>query len=142
MMTNTMNNIDIKIKLVKSGKSQVFAKWQKFGLVTEEEFIENLKWVCEDPLDKNGKLTREIALEISNDMREKIFSDMSGGKFGRKYDSTKLKGKIIKLRRTTIKLLPIGKNVKATESVVFTKVDDKIGRVVRYADRLSAKDHI
>ena len=141
-MPNTMNNIDIKVKLVESGKSKVFAKWQELGLITKEEFIENLKWVCEDPLDEKGKLTREIALEISNDMQEKIFSDMSNGKFGGKYDPENLKGKIVRLRRATIKLLPVSKNVKPTESVVFTKVDDKIGRIVRYSNSLSAIDRI
>lgn len=141
-MTNTINNIDIKIKLVELNKSKVFAKWQELGMITKEEFIENLKWVCEDPLDEKGKLTREIALEISNDMQEKIFSDMSNGKFGGKYDPENLKGKIVKLRRKTIKLLPVSKNVKATESVVFTKVDDKLGRIVRFANSLSARDRI
>lgn len=141
-MTNTMNNIDIKIKLVESGKSEVFAKWQELGLITKEEFIDNLKWVCEDPLDEKGKLTREIALEISRDMEEKIFSDMSNGKFGGKYDPENLKGKIVKLRRSTIKLTPVSKNIKATESVVFTKVDDRIGRIVRFANSLSAIDRI
>lgn len=141
-MTNTMNNIDIKVKLVESGKSKVFAKWQELGLITKEEFIENLKWVCEDPLDEKGRLTREIALEISNDMQEKIFSDMSGGKFGGKYDPENLKGKIVRLRRATIKLTPVSKNVKATESVVFIKVDDRIGRIVRFANSLSAIDRI
>lgn len=139
MMTN---NIDIKIKLVELGKSEVFAKWQELGLITKEEFIEALKWVCEDPLDEKGKLTREIALEISNDMQEKIFSDMSNGKFGGKYDPENLKGKIVKLKRMTIKLLPVSKNVKPTESVVFTKVDDRSGRIVRYSNSLSAIDRI
>lgn len=141
-MTNTINNIDIKIKLVELNKSKVFAKWQELGLITKEEFIKALKWVCEDPLDEKGKLTREIALEISNDMQEKIFSDMSGGKFGGKYDPENLKGKIVKLRRKTIKLLPVSKNVKPTESVVFTKVDDRSGRIVRYSNSLSAIDRI
>lgn len=139
MMTN---NIDIKIKLVELGTSEVFAKWQELGLITKEEFIEALKWVCEDPLDEKGKLTREIALEISNDMQEKIFSDMSNGKFGGKYDPENLKGKIVKLKRMTIKLLPVSKNVKPTESVVFTKVDDRSGRIVRYSNSLSAIDRI
>ena len=141
-METTTNNIDVKIKLVELGKSEVFAKWQELGLITKEEFIENLKWVCEDPFDEKGKLTREIALEISNDMQEKIFSDMSNGKFGGKYDPENLKGKIVRLRRATIKLLPVSKNVKATESVVFTKVDDKLGRIVRFANSLSARDRI
>lgn len=141
-METTTNNIDVKIKLVELGKSEVFAKWQELGLITKEEFIEALKWVCEDPLDEKGRLTREIALEISNDMQEKIFSDMSGGKFGQKYDPENLKGKIVKLRRKTIKLLPVSKNLKATESVVFTKIDDKLGRIVRFANSLSARDHI
>lgn len=141
-MGKTTNNFDIKVKLVESGKSEIFSKWQELGLITKEEFIENLKWVCEDPLDEKGKLTREIALEISNDMQEKIFSDMSNGKFGGKYDPENLKGKIVRLRRATIKLLPVSKNVKATESVVFTKVDDRSGRIVRFANSLSARDHI
>ena len=141
-MEKTTNNFDIKVKLVESGKSEIFSKWQELGLITKEEFIENLKWVCEDPLDEKGKLTREIALEISNDMQEKIFSDMSNGKFGGKYDPENLKGKIVRLRRATIKLTPVSKNVKPAESVVFTKIDDKLGRVVRFANSLSARDKI
>lgn len=54
---------DVKKKIVLSGESKVFAEWQKFvPTLTEQEFIKNLEWLCSDPLDEQGRLTRRIGL--------------------------------------------------------------------------------
>ena len=58
-----MNNYEVKERLVKSGKSRVFQNWHTYAGITEEEFLEGLKWVCED-LMPNGYLTRELGCEI------------------------------------------------------------------------------
>lgn len=100
-----MSKYEAKAAIIKSGKSQVFANWQKCGLISEEEFLSALKWLCDDPEDApGGHMTREIGLEITPDMKMKLFmessaSDMQKAAFGRKYDKDNLKGRIVKLRR-------------------------------------------
>lgn len=61
------NNYDIKEKIVKSGGSKILKNWQQLCgwndySLTEGEFLEALKWVCEDPIDEYNRLTREIGL--------------------------------------------------------------------------------
>lgn len=56
------NNFDIKKRLVLEGRSQIFKNWAEHSNITAEEFLENLKWVCDDPLDEKGLMTREIGL--------------------------------------------------------------------------------
>ncbi|MDO4432002.1 MAG: hypothetical protein Q4B80_01670 [Aerococcaceae bacterium] len=57
-----MNNFETKKKIVLSGNSKLFKQWEKFGKVTQEEFLEALEWVCADPLDEAGLMTREVGL--------------------------------------------------------------------------------
>ncbi len=64
------NAFTAKEKIVLKGDSEVFKNWQKLASwqgykLTAEEFLENLKWVCEDPFDEVGRLTREIGLTKS-----------------------------------------------------------------------------
>jgi hypothetical protein len=60
---NSNNNYAIKERLVNEGKSRIFNDWNDHvPLLTKEDFLAALKWVCEDQLDENGKLTREIGL--------------------------------------------------------------------------------
>ena len=54
-----------KRKAVIEGKSAIFKDWQAHSTITKEEFIEALDWLCSDPLDKKGRLTREIGLTPS-----------------------------------------------------------------------------
>lgn len=57
-----MNNFEIKKKIVLAGGSRIFKDWSAHSSITVEDFLDALQWVCADPLDANGKLTREIAL--------------------------------------------------------------------------------
>ncbi len=52
--------LEKKIELVKSGQSRVFKEWQLYGGITEEEFIEGLKWLAEDRLASFLQLMLEI----------------------------------------------------------------------------------
>jgi hypothetical protein len=90
-----MNELDSRIERVLKGKSRVFTNWNKFGLITEDEFIDALKWLFEAPEE------REVALEISRDMENKVLSERADGgeKFAMPYDETKSKGAILRLRR-------------------------------------------
>lgn len=57
-----MNNFEIKKKIVLAGDSRIFKDWAAHSTITVDDFVTALEWVCEDALDENGKLTREIAL--------------------------------------------------------------------------------
>lgn len=56
------NFFEVKKKLVLAGNSRIFKDWAAHSTITMNEFITALEWVCEDALDENGNLTREIAL--------------------------------------------------------------------------------
>lgn len=62
----TKHNYELKRRIVQEGKSKVFIAWKKLvPSLTEEEFIENLRWLCHDQRengDGTGRLTREIGL--------------------------------------------------------------------------------
>lgn len=58
----TMNSFEIKKKIVLAGDSRIFKDWAARSTITVDDFVTALEWVCEDALDENGKLTREIAL--------------------------------------------------------------------------------
>lgn len=57
-----MNNFETKKKIVLAGGSRIFKDWSAHSSITVEDFLDALQWVCADPLDATGKLTREIAL--------------------------------------------------------------------------------
>ena len=77
-----MNRSDIdnngyyeKAQLVKEGKSRIFAVWQSIMLsISRDEFISNLKWVCED--EQKDKASRGMAL--TPDGIAKLTYDHSG----------------------------------------------------------------
>ncbi|WP_242363769.1 hypothetical protein [Limosilactobacillus antri] len=105
-----MTNFDSKKKIVENGSSEIFNNWnEKFG-ISKDEFIENLKWVCEDPANgrstvttKNDGLTREIAIDANHDARVRAenmsMSDEARKMFGQPYDESKCEAHIVKLRR-------------------------------------------
>lgn len=71
----TKFNFDIKKKIVLSGDSKVFTEWQKFvPTLTEQEFISNLEWLCNDPQDELGRLTRRIGLTPQGIVHLKSFN--------------------------------------------------------------------
>ena len=94
-------NLRHKTAQVKAGESKVFNNWKEWGLVTEEEFIDALTWLCDDPLNEDGRLTRELAMLETEDMRNKKLSERGGGwaRFASAYDESNLKGELVKLKR-------------------------------------------
>lgn len=73
-----MNNFEIKKKIVLAGNSRIFNDWAAHSSITMDEFISALQWVCEDALDENGKLTREIALAPDRIVKLRRVSDRAG----------------------------------------------------------------
>lgn len=56
-------NFKGKVKIVSSGSSKIFNDWQSaLPNMTEEMFLKEVKWLCDDPCDELGRLTREIGL--------------------------------------------------------------------------------
>ena len=56
------NYFEVKKNIVLTGNSRIFNNWAEHSSITVDDFIAALEWVCDDPLDANGMLTREIAL--------------------------------------------------------------------------------
>lgn len=73
-----MNNFEVKKKIVLSGNSRIFNDWAAHSTITMDDFILALHWVCEDALDENGKLTREIALAPDRIVRLRRVHDSLG----------------------------------------------------------------
>lgn len=73
-----MNNFEVKKKIVLSGNSRIFNDWAAHSTITMDDFISALQWVCEDALDENGKLTREIALAPGRIVRLRRVNDSLG----------------------------------------------------------------
>lgn len=48
--------------MILGGNSRVFKDWAARSTITADEFLENLEWVCNDPLDEKGRMTRDIGL--------------------------------------------------------------------------------
>lgn len=84
------SNYTIKEKIVKAGGSEVFKNWKEFGGVSEEDFLDGLKWVCDDPMEfvaGHPRMTRELALDISKPGSGKLVrlervNDSKGGFVG------------------------------------------------------------
>lgn len=58
----TMSNnthYDIKEKIVKAGNSRVFNSWHENAGISMEDFLNGLRWLCDDPMT-DGHLTREL----------------------------------------------------------------------------------
>ncbi len=62
---NSMNDFEIKAKIVGAGNSKVFKEWSKHSNITKEDFIAALRWLCADSMNEEGKITREIGLSPS-----------------------------------------------------------------------------
>lgn len=91
-------NLDIKLKIIEAGGSEVLKDWEKYGLITKDEFIEALTWVCNDPLNDDGRLTRKIGLQVTPDMKQKIMKE-ENPKFYLGHDENNLRGEIVKLKK-------------------------------------------
>lgn len=60
-----MNDFEIKAKIVGAGNSKVFNEWCKYSDITKADFLAALEWLCADPMNADGKMTREIGLSPS-----------------------------------------------------------------------------
>lgn len=72
------NYFDAKKSIVLAGNSRIFNDWAAHSTITMDDFISALQWVCEDALDENGKLTREIALAPDRIVKLRRVNDRSG----------------------------------------------------------------
>lgn len=58
------HNFLTKERLVKTGRSKIFENWHAFAGVSLDDFLEGLRWVCEDPEQDFGdgkiRMTREL----------------------------------------------------------------------------------
>ena len=57
------NNFEIKKRIVEEGNSKVFKEWASRAGITEEEFIEGIRWLCEDPCNggaAGNRITRGL----------------------------------------------------------------------------------
>lgn len=55
-----MSKYEIKAKIVKAGASKVFQSWNHYAGITMDDFLDGLKWLCDDPMDEQGRYTREL----------------------------------------------------------------------------------
>jgi hypothetical protein len=54
--------LQAKKKIVEAGNSAILKNWQSVSIITKEQFLEALEWLCADPLDECSRLTREVGL--------------------------------------------------------------------------------
>ena len=100
-----MSSFEAKKKIVESGASAIFENWRQVSGIEEQEFLDALEWVCDDPHARDGKLEREIGLVVTPDgeMKRFMLSDdvpeMTKRAFGREWDDSLTRGRIVKLKR-------------------------------------------
>ena len=78
-MTNPSVNYDAKKRIVQAGESRICNNWVEHTDITVQDFLVALEWVCEDPFDKEGRITREIGLKQNRIVRLQVFRDDSTG---------------------------------------------------------------
>ena len=69
------NYFEVKKNIVLAGNSRIFNNWAEHSSITADDFIAALEWVCDDPLDANGMLTREIALAPDRIVKHRRIND-------------------------------------------------------------------
>ncbi|QLI95444.1 hypothetical protein H0G69_10575 (plasmid) [Limosilactobacillus mucosae] len=83
---------------MKIEETKIFKNWQKYGLISLEDFTENWNWVNQDPLDETGHLTRSMGLEVTKDMETKAINE-NNPMANLLYDENNLQGKIVRLEQ-------------------------------------------
>lgn len=63
------NSYSIKEKIVRAGQSRVFNNWHERGGISLDDFLDGLKWLCDDPMP-DGRMTRELGCDIAEDLDE------------------------------------------------------------------------
>lgn len=90
--------LNLKKEIIRDGNSEVFKEWQRYGGISEEEFVEALEWLAEGPMTPLGRPIRAIGMTLTRDGHHKAICD----KFPEQakafpYDESKIKSKIKKL---------------------------------------------
>lgn len=93
-----------KAAIVRKGRSIVFANWALTAGITDDEFLDALRWVCDDPHALDGKLTREVGLDVTPDARTKALMTSDAPEamkraFGGAWDEGRTRGRIVRLAR-------------------------------------------
>lgn len=71
-----------KKKIVEEGKSTVFENWSKNAKISKKEFLEELEWLCADPKNERGQLTRELGCTPTGMVRLKRIYSKTGSFLG------------------------------------------------------------
>lgn len=66
---------DVKMKVLKSSNSKVFKERNRYCGIQEDEFIEALEWLAEDPRTPLGRPTRAIGITLNSDGFNKVYAD-------------------------------------------------------------------
>ena len=65
---------EIAKKIVEAGESKIFQNWNEFTGISAEDFLEGIKWLCEEPIrypeghKSAGKLRRELGIRKSGEL--------------------------------------------------------------------------
>ena len=104
-----MSRLEHKIALVEKGHSKVFNNWNRLFGISQEEFIEGLKWLDKDPQDGKSQnnqfdaVTREIAIEANPEAWKHAQTLSMPAKYqkiyGDHFDNSKCEAHLIKLSR-------------------------------------------
>ena len=102
-----MTGFEAKRRIVEAGDSLICNEWQRLtnDAFTVDEFVDALRWLCDDPCDDRGRLTRELVLKLNLDAenRERVrqMNDYQKSVFGGSfpYDEGKVGGKLVRARR-------------------------------------------
>lgn len=64
---------------VRNEECKILNRWKTHSTVTDDEFLEGVKWILEDPFDERNRLTREIALSPTGIVYlDRIYDDRRG----------------------------------------------------------------
>lgn len=89
---------DVKMKVLKSGNSRVFKEWNRYCGIQEDEFIEALKWLAEDPRTPLGRPTRAVGITLNSDGFNKVYADKYPDRpKAFPYDDSKIRSEMKKL---------------------------------------------
>ena len=91
--------LNLKKRIIKDGNSEVLKEWQRYCGITEEEFIEALEWLAEDPMTPLGRPTRAIGTTLTSDGHNKVLSDQFPDQAKSfPYDESKIRSNIEKFK--------------------------------------------
>ena len=76
--TEKQRMYEVKERIVKSGTSKVFDDWAVHEGITMEQFLDGLRWICDDPCT-DGRVTRDIGCKHGKVVKITRAFDSCGG---------------------------------------------------------------